>query len=156
NCDTRWIHPRFYDWPAPDSESRSARLPMLDWAASTAGEVAAEIQGQFFDLVREKSGTLRYVLEVSDFRISRPTDDIYEFYYRTPTGQDIVPCVVIIYAVGFGTEVGENAPYWRNDQLGQTELNFRGRQKVRYVVSGVGDGGLIDVFRLTIHDFRHE
>jgi hypothetical protein len=141
---------------ATESESRLARLPMLDWAASAAGQVAAEIQSQFFDLIEEKRGALRCVLEVADFRISRPRDDFYEFYYRTRTGQDIVPCAAIIYAPGFGIEVGENAPYWRNDQLGQTELGFTGGRKVRYVVSGVGDGGLIDVFRLTIHDFRHE
>jgi hypothetical protein len=156
NCDTRWLHPRFYDWPAPESESRLARLPILDWAASTAGQVAAELQSEFFDLVRKKSGALRCVLEVSEFAILGRRNDIYEFRYRTRTGQDIVPCAVILYAVGFGTEVGENAPYWRNDQLGQTELDFTGGKKVRYVVSGVGDGGLIDVFRLTIHDFRHE
>src|SRR5262249_6088589 len=72
------------------------------------------------------------------------------------TEQDILPCEVVIYAVGFGTETGENEPYWRNDRLGQTELGFTGAERVRYVVSGTGDGGLVDVFRLTIRDFRYE
>ena len=39
-CTTRWLHPRFYDWPDPSSESHVARLPMLNWAASTAAVVA--------------------------------------------------------------------------------------------------------------------
>ena len=32
-CTSRWLHPRFYDWPHPSSESRLARLPILNWAA---------------------------------------------------------------------------------------------------------------------------
>src|SRR5262249_24873856 len=155
-CDTRWLHPRFYDWPAPESESRLARLPMLDWPASTAGQVADDIEGEFLDLVKRKNEGLRYILEVSKFKISESRNGIYEVHYRTTGGQHIVPCEVIIYSVGFGTEIGENERYWRNDRLGQTELDFTGGARVRYVVSGTGDGGLVDVFRLTIRDFRHE
>ena len=48
------------------------------------------------------------------------------------------------------------ASYWRDDQLGQTDLDFARANKQHYVVSGLGDGGLVDVFRLTIRDFRYE
>jgi hypothetical protein len=59
--------------------------------------------------------------------------------------------------VGLGTEhyIGTNS-YWRDDQLGQTDLDFAKSQKQKYLVSGIGDGGLVDLFRLTIRDFKHE
>jgi hypothetical protein len=110
-CDTRWLHPRFYDWPAPESESRLARLPILDWAASTAGQVAAELENQFFELVENEKQTLKCVLEVHELEISGVCNNVYELRYRNGTKQDIEPCDVILYAIGFGTEAGKNEPY---------------------------------------------
>jgi hypothetical protein len=37
-CDTRWVHPHFYDWPASGSDRRSAQLPILDWPAATGSD----------------------------------------------------------------------------------------------------------------------
>jgi hypothetical protein len=155
-CATRWIHPRFYDWPNVTSESRMARLPVLDWAASTAATVASELDREFRDLATRKAGNLRFVLEASEIDI-RPQGDVFEVHSRTPAGQDIFACEVIIYAVGLGTEraIGTSS-YWRNDQLGQTDLSFTGGNKAKYVISGIGDGGLVDLFRLTVRDFKQE
>jgi FAD dependent oxidoreductase len=41
--DTRWLHPRIYNWPADDSESAVADLPLLNWTAARASDVAAQI-----------------------------------------------------------------------------------------------------------------
>jgi hypothetical protein len=107
-------------------------------------------------LAKQNSEKLRCVLEVSELTISDRRNGVYEVRYRTGTGRDIAPCEVVVYAVGFGTEIGGDESYWRNDRLAQTDLEFTGNKKIRYVVSGAGDGGLVDVFRLTIRDFRHE
>lgn len=157
-CDTRWLHPRFYDWPAPESESRMARLPFLDWSASSAGNVAVQIQREITDLQQhDLSGRLKIDLGVTDLKVERSKQGIYEVCYRSTDGQYIRPCELIVYAVGFGIESnhGYNDSYWRNDRFGQSDLSFAGK-RVRYVVSGFGDGGLVDVFRLTIRDFRYE
>lgn len=37
---TRWVHPHIYDWPFPGAENPWADLPILDWRAASAGEVA--------------------------------------------------------------------------------------------------------------------
>ncbi len=155
-CSTRWIHPRFYDWPDPTSESRMARLPMLDWAASTAATVASELDREFRNLATQKADSLQFVLEASEIDIRR-RGELFEVHCRTPVGRDIFACEVILYAVGLGTErVSGTTSYWRNDQLGQTDLEFTGGNRVKYVVSGIGDGGLVVLFRLTVRDFKHE
>jgi hypothetical protein len=43
--------------------------------------------------------------------------------------------------------------YWRNEQNGQPVLNGT---RQAYVVSGYGDGALVDLFRLTIERFRQD
>jgi hypothetical protein len=43
--------------------------------------------------------------------------------------------------------------YWRNEQLGQPPLD--GVQR-RYLISGYGDGALVDLCRLTIERFRQD
>lgn len=64
---------------------------------------------------------------------------------------------VIILAVGFGLEVQHRKfppnSYWRNETHGQPILN--GIQQ-SYVVSGFGDGALIDLCRLTIERYRQD
>jgi hypothetical protein len=155
-CATRWLHPRFYDWPAVESESRMARLPMLDWAASTAAVVAAELEREVGALALKRPKDLKVFLETSGLEVARQ-GTIFEVRCHTARSQEIVPCDAVIYAVGLGTERGVNtASYWRNDQLDQTELEFTNGKKVKYVISGIGDGGLVDLFRLTIRNFRHE
>jgi hypothetical protein len=154
-CDTRWVHPRFYDWPAPEAESRLARLPFLDWPAGTAASVAAEIESQFREIENNPDLKLKAICEVSELAISL-TGNGYEIHFRARSEQNIAIADVIVYAVGFGTETGGNASYWRNDQLAQSELDFTGASRVPYVISGFGDGALVDVFRLAINDFRHE
>jgi hypothetical protein len=157
-CDTRWLHPRFYDWPAPESDSQMARLPFLDWWASSAGHVAVQIEREMRDLEqRVLADRLTIDVGVSDLKVEQTRKGLYEVRYRCKTGQVIRPAEVIVYAVGFGIETnsGHNDSYWRNDRFGQSDLSFKGK-KIRYVVSGFGDGGLVDVFRLTIRDFRYE
>jgi hypothetical protein len=64
---------------------------------------------------------------------------------------------VIVLATGFGLETPvldyPTASYWRNEQLGQPILD--GQQRP-YLVSGFGDGALIDLCRLTIERFRQD
>jgi hypothetical protein len=157
-CDTRWLHPRFYDWPAPESESQMARLPFLDWTASSAGHVAVQIQREIADLENSAlAGWLKVEVGVPDLKVEQVNKGLYEVRYRSNSGQYIRPCEIVIYAVGFGIESnhGHTDSYWRNDRFGQSDLSFTGK-KIRYIVSGFGDGGLVDVFRLTIRDFRYE
>jgi hypothetical protein len=63
----------------------------------------------------------------------------------------------IVLAAGFGLErVVKGYPtesYWRNEQLAQPALD--GRQ-TGYLISGFGDGALVDLCRLAIQRFRQD
>ena len=64
---------------------------------------------------------------------------------------------VVVIAAGYGIERpprSRTASYWRNDDLAQPVLDAENKR--RYLVSGTGDGGLIEVLRLTIQDFQHQ
>ena len=67
---------------------------------------------------------------------------------------------VAIIAVGFGIEAKrkfgiETTAYWEDDGLDQA-LGARPDRPHRILVSGAGDGALIDLMRATLRDFRHE
>lgn len=57
----------------------------------------------------------------------------------------------LIFATGFGIELDSQDSYWRNESLGQMRID--GVQQ-RYLVSGLGDGAIIDLLRLTVKNFR--
>jgi hypothetical protein len=164
--DTRWLHPSIYDWPAlpgaerhdggPQAEDE-AGLPLLSWEAALAKNVADQLDAQWAALpersrievvlnvesVHPGTGRPRYVSWNAPRRNGEPspTDGHFD---------------AIILAVGFGFE-REFPPvprlsYWDNDHLHQPT---RGAVE-SYLVSGCGDGGLIDLLRLKLEDFRHE
>ena len=62
----------------------------------------------------------------------------------------------VLLAVGFGLEQQfKNVPwasYWQNDSLHQPSL----KGPTRHLVSGCGDGGLIDLLRVRLRNFKHE
>ena len=59
----------------------------------------------------------------------------------------------VILAVGYGLEKDNALSYWRNDTLGQPSLAEPHRT---YLVSGQGDGAMIEVLRLRISQYRQD
>jgi hypothetical protein len=163
-CATRWVHPHIYDWPSPISTNPSAGLPIMNWRAGRASDVAARIVTQWEDepphpaVKLEQWRNLRY-LKID--HMSREVEWIGERFLDGTTFPEVCgdkqSFDIIILAIGFGDELGSPkhraVSYWRNETYGQPDLS--GRQR-RYLVSGTGDGGLIDLLRLRIADFRED
>jgi hypothetical protein len=42
-CATRWVHPHIYEWPEEGSTNPSAGLPVTNWRAGRAADVATGI-----------------------------------------------------------------------------------------------------------------
>jgi hypothetical protein len=138
------------------SESKLARLPFLSWSAGTAAQVAIDIEQQFNEAVLASGGRLRNEFGVDSINV-RQSDGELEITYKVGKDQHTEISTAIIYAVGFGLETGsDDAQYWRNDCLGQSEAYFSGGARIRRLVSGVGDGALIDMLRLTFRDFSQD
>lgn len=169
---TRRVHPHIYDWPNLKATDQDAGLPILNWHAGIVGDVAEEILVDWEELQASLPTRIQVHKGVSDVAIA-PMDGPV----RTVTWTSNVPHAsnangsqtiprwerfnIVILAVGPGIErTVEPLPlvsYWRDDSLHQPELDPYGAQK-RYLVSGTGDGGLIDLLRLKIRnfDFWHE
>jgi len=167
-CDTRWLHPHIYNWPAPGSRSPGATVPVLAWSEGRASDVIHGIL-RTFAAYADAFGAderLEVVLGMNHFHLA--SDGYIEWlgalaerrgaFFRTArTIGDRRQFDAIILTAGFGVEDQPagfpKLSYWRNDQLGQPLLDGSRRT---WMVSGIGDGALIDLFRLTIERFRQD
>ena len=158
--DARWIHPHIYEWPNPGSELPTAALPLLNWNAGRASDVVVQVLAEWSKLlegiskINAETKVDRFV-NIKHLRLA-PDQEIEWIGEKLPDRASVgnkakFDCVVI--AVGFGLELNAPFSYWRNETLGQPEL---GLGKRTYLVSGYGDGALIDLFRIRISQFRQD
>lgn len=180
-CAIRKLHPAIHTWPdaacfdAPVHPSEPSLPPTLtDWRAANAGDVAADFVLQVLtnhrEAVRAKLGF--DIMQSAEVRLGlgHPGGAPYMLTVNgagqriDPSRVGVVPAKgpwtadVVVFATGFGVEVPGDQPqqrvsYWRNDDLGQAPLYG---QKQRFVISGGGDGGLTDLFRLCLYDFSYD
>jgi hypothetical protein len=169
-ADGRWLHPRIYDWPYFGSRAPGASIPVLNWSEGRASDVARIILrefGQFCDRFAADDERLAVYLGLRNFQVNIGTKTIDfvgmkskrtgSFFDRDRPegGTSTFDCIIL--ATGFGLESGaEGFPvtsYWRNDQLAQPALD---RTERRYLVSGFGDGALVDLCRLTVERYRQD
>jgi hypothetical protein len=145
NSRQRVVHPHVYDWPFTDDLGKQAKLPVMDWTADTAENVVRQLDLQ----LRETSHQTKRI-ELRTAAVSR-----IELSSGAPpalaVNGGLEPYAAVVLAVGFGIEEGTQVhSYWTDDQL--DGIDVRGR----WLVSGCGDGGLTDLMRLCIANFRHD
>jgi hypothetical protein len=159
--DTRWLHPHIYNWPNAGSRAPSTRLPVMNWQEGRASDVVDRLLREFDAVLGERLNHTRKLVtyvDVKDVRIDPQTSTIawtglLVGGVDSSSGKSSFDSILV--ATGFGLELGPNTlSYWRNESLGQPELDVGVDKK--YVVSGFGDGALIDLFRLTIQRFRQD
>lgn len=164
--DIRWVHPRIYDWPEPGSRAPSASLPVLNWQAGRASDVAHQILTAFGGFVNRRGpfsaflGASSVSIDSARGRISwTGAPALREGAYFRPgdIGSWTKEFDLIIVAAGFGLEVVPpqfaTPSYWRNEPYGQPV--FDGKQAM-FLVSGYGDGAIVDLCRLAIGRFRQD
>jgi tetratricopeptide (TPR) repeat protein len=148
---TRWLHPHLYDWPKAEADSEDAGLPLLNWRAGLADDVVRQIQGGF-DALPERDH-IEVHTGVANIALGSGTPR--RLTWNAP-GLKAGKFALVILAVGFGLErqvVGiPRLSYWDNDSLHQASRTGA----TRYLISGTGDGGLIDLLRVRLRDFRHD
>jgi hypothetical protein len=133
---TRFIHPHIHEWPRPEAEQERAGLPLLDWGAGLSADMAAEVLAGF------EAEAARSAITVE---LGAPPVDLSR---ATAEGH-------VILALGLGVERSFGSlpltSYWMDDQIA-TPVDGR---PVRHLVSGIGEGGVIDVLYLAIQEFSH-
>jgi tetratricopeptide (TPR) repeat protein len=150
---TRWLHPHIYEWPRPGAEKPHAELPVMDWRAGIAGEVARELRAQWEEL-RERH-RIQVHTQVRNIKHVRQSSGAAHTFTWHAHGFADGSFAAVVFAVGFGQERTlpsvESESYWRDD--GQHQLFTPVR---RFLISGTGDGGLVDLLRVRLRDFRHD
>lgn len=157
-CETRWLHPHIYDWPVSGSELPYARLPLLSWKAGTAANVVDQILTSFERLVKDKENKSFHRFMNASLTIRKQSIKwLNSSNINRASGEKRFD--VILFAVGYGIErMVEDSltfSYWRNDSVNQPVLvKHNSKGKFKFLVSGAGDGGLIDVLRAKIENFN--
>jgi hypothetical protein len=139
--DERAVHPHVYDWPVPSGSTAGLRagLPLMDWTAGAAAEVVKDLS----DLFDQESANINLLqANFVEEMMSRGSSESIALELPGHPRQEFD---AVILALGFGEENGQS--YWENDGLQS--------KKGSWLVSGAGDGGLTDVMRLCIDNFRH-
>ncbi|WNG62044.1 hypothetical protein F0U59_50600 [Archangium gephyra] len=148
---TRWLHPHIYDWPREGAEDDEAELPLLGWRAAPAGDVVRQLEGAWQALPEQARISTHLNVRSVELGQGRPRHVIWN-----APGFNSKHFDVVILAIGFGLERKlENVPwfsYWDDNRLHQPSRNG----PEHYLISGCGDGGLVDLLRVRLRDFRHE
>lgn len=165
--DTRWLHPHIYDWPSAGSEASAAMLPILNWTAARSSDVVVQVLSEWKQILEGKTN-LQFFCNARHLQIA-PCSEAgkarVEWVGEKRNPQDgTTPSTggmaegaaetfdIVVLAVGFGVETAK-ASYWRNETFGQPSLNEPRRT---YLVSGQGDGAMIDLLRIRISQFRQD
>ncbi len=147
NCRHRVVHPHIYDWPADGGTlEQKADIPLLGWEAATAESVAKQIEEKWRSLPAEVGRRITWVEQGILHQEANGR--------LTLNGKSTDDFAAVILAVGFGLEEGTGAEsYWNDTSLDGIQ---REREGLTWLVSGSGDGGLTDLMRLCIQDFKQE
>jgi HEAT repeat protein len=173
DASKRWLHPHIYDWPLEKTDEPAAGLCILDWTAGPADKVISELRLRWKQI--ESTYQIETHVGVTDVsinpldgkyfvqwngkghRITRPASQVWKS--RTGMRLRAMRFDLVILAVGFGKEESTSvfpnvSSYWAADNIDQ---NRDGSSRVPLIlVSGTGDGGLIDTLRYSFKDFKHE
>jgi hypothetical protein len=165
-CHTRYLHPAIYEWPRDSARRAGAALPVTDWAVGPASEVAVRILADYYRIVwrlkdryRSDSRRQEFLVEETNARkvAINPAGNTVSWSSIGHSRQIVDPRAIVL-AVGFGIErTVDTLPrnsYWRVDSLTQTGLESED-DPYRILVSGTGDGALLDLLRakrLTVNE----
>jgi hypothetical protein len=149
----RFLHPHVYDWPAAGSDSDNAGLPIMNWTAGPAGDVASTLRAEFEEAHHNSILTLQPGQTVTKLVPSAlgPIRVIVDKGSAVGRIYDVV-----ILAIGFGLEAhldGETPSYWSPSGLAgpiHTQL-----ENPLLFVSGNGDGGLVDFLMAAFNALDH-
>ncbi|WP_457489213.1 FAD/NAD(P)-binding protein, partial [Tardiphaga sp. P5_C10] len=166
--DSRWLHPHIYNWPREGSQVSAAMLPVMNWTAARASDVVVQVLTEWTRLSKSHSNVQLYC-NARHLHIDQHQAGLGRLHAewigehrelngtartnRTGAAEGkSADFDIVVLAVGFGVEAGTSS-YWRNETLAQPSL-FHPRRS--YIVSGQGDGAMIDVLRLCISQYRQD
>jgi hypothetical protein len=165
----RRLDPHIYAWPDLGSDDPTADLPILDWTAGPAQAVGQDVRQEFEAVVAVVAPRLRVNLR-HGITASRALGAALQLdFRRDPRPGEVAGADgqvagqatfdLLLLAFGFGLEPTQQVPgvptasYWSDASVPVAE--FEGRASPRFLISGNGDGGLIDLVATASAHFDH-
>lgn len=137
---TRWIHPHLHEWPREGCRRKRAGLPLLDWQAGLAADMAAEVLTAF-------------AAEAERSKIVVRTGASTTLGEGPSVSGERFDAVVLALGVGVEKTFGvlPLASYWTDVDIG----TVREGPARHHLVTGIGEGGVIDTLYLRLKGFSH-
>jgi NAD(P)-binding Rossmann-like domain len=165
----RHLDPHIYDWPAANTSDPVAGLPILDWTSGAARDVRRDVKLEFDGLAAIVGTRLQVKVRHKVTQAEPAGRALRLTFEHDPMHGDTVNADrraeskdtfnLVLLAFGFGLEppitaAGVAMPsYWSD--AGVPGPEFEGRQRPRFMVSGNGDGALIDLVAAASANFDH-
>lgn len=165
-CRTRWLHPSLFPrWPDDGWDVSGTQLPVMNWFADYACNVGELLWSKYKSFQAAcRTGSELVTMQRVTFHPAVDHRWKAQIVHHPSTSSDRSdprvtedgPFDAVLVAVGFGAEAVRRdaaaSVYWLEDAL---EREDPYRPSMRYLVSGTGDGGLTDLLRIRLQDFRH-
>lgn len=159
NAQHRFIHPSYNDWPLAEKFDATTNFPFLNWYPERANSIILSIKEQWEVFSQNLMG-LRLASHVNKVTVSKKSPTIClnvtnNTNAKAPDTKD-EHFDLVIFAAGFGRELdtdkGNISSYWESDNVAK----IRGTESHSdpIIVSGIGDGGIIDVVRLHFREMH--
>lgn len=166
NAKHRVVHPTISRWPIEPLEL-TTQLPFFDWFAGPCDEIMHSLRSNwaaYFEPSLDDDFKFLPNTKVEELFIPKSEQEFVQLRtspYRTGVSADFEKYEYVFVTTGFGQERELGAlrcdSYWAPDQISdltaqQLDELRTGMRKI--VISGSGDGGLIDCLRIVHRDFR--
>lgn len=148
----RYVHPTVNFWPEKNLDA-TTQFPFMDWYANVCAPVVKGIRDEWEEFFQDRLTDIYTSTKVEKVTInSGPNDQPLVTIEACGDGPDEKTFDAVVFATGFGTETivaGMDAnSYWNEDYLPE---NSRTKP---ILISGTGDGGLIDALRCVHKEFK--
>jgi Pyridine nucleotide-disulphide oxidoreductase len=147
----RIIHPTLHAWPEHETLDPTTQVPFFDWCTDQCKPIMVGIANDWERIAQKliAERRLRVATKVIDYSVQRSGITL-----ETAPQNGGTIFGTVIFATGFKDErivkSITSRSYWEQDNL----ENYRDNHpKARFMVSGTGDGGLIDCLRLVHRNF---
>lgn len=147
---TRRIHPHLYSWPQTAADHPEAGLPLLNWRAGISADIASGWLSELEALMHRQPARI-LVNAAAQSLTARPDGIEISWQQAGKTHSECFTQVILALGVGIERSVS-GLPlhsYWEDDHLHK-------KSGGNLLVSGCGEGGLLEILRLRLQNFDPE